>query len=74
MGEKIANLGKISLRECNIDVEINHPLSAGMPRQIHIQSNNFRFELNEDEFIRLVSAVLLAKEKLKRQKKIDELL
>lgn len=70
MGEKIAKLGQIHFRGCNFEVELNHPPSTGLSLQIHLQSDDFRMELDEDEFVRVVSAVLLAKEKLKRLKKI----
>lgn len=70
MGEKIATLGQIHFSECDLEVELNHPPSDGLPRQIHIQSDDFRMELDEDEFVRLICSVRLAKEKLKRLKKI----
>lgn len=71
MGEKIATLGQIHIsRETMFEIELNHPPSNGLPRQIHLQSDDIRMELDEDEFVRIVSAVMLAKEKLKRLKKI----
>ena len=71
MGEKISKLGQVHFMESVFELELNHPPSNGLPRQIHLQSDNFRMELDEDEFVRLVSAVRLAKEKLKRLKKIQ---
>lgn len=70
MGEKILTLGSFPFRNVNIEVELNHPPSPGLPRQIHLQSEDFRIELDEEELLRLVSAVQLAKENLKRLKKI----
>lgn len=71
MGEKIAILGKVQFRECDFEIELNHPPSNGLPRQIHLQSDDFRMEFDEDEFVRFVVAMRLAKEKLRRLKKIS---
>ena len=71
MGEKIKSLGHINIQNMSFEVELNHPPSSGTPKQIHIQSKNFRMELDEKEFIQFACAVRLAKEKLERLKKIQ---
>lgn len=68
MGEKIKTLGSVDLLNQAFEVELNAPPSIGMNRQIHIQSDKFRFEMDEDEFIQLCTAVNLAAEKLKHAK------
>ena len=70
MGEKISDIGSFILKRSRITVELNQPSSSGQQRQIHLHSKNFRMELDENEFIELVLAVRLAKEKLKHLKKI----
>jgi len=71
MGEKIKILGQINVQNATFEIELNHPPSSGKPNQIHIQSENFRMELDEQEFIRFACAVRLAKEKLRRLKQIQ---
>jgi hypothetical protein len=70
MGEKISTLGHVIVSEVEYEVELNHPPSAGLPRQIHIQSERFRIELDEIEFIQTALAFNLAAEKLRRLKKM----
>jgi hypothetical protein len=71
LGEKIKSIGHIVVDGLGFEVELNYPPAPGLPQQIHIQSKNFRIELDEDEFFRLVCAVRLAKEKLKRLKQLQ---
>lgn len=70
MGEKIKDLGKININGSSFDVEINHPNIKGQERQIHIQSERFRFEMDESTFIKSATSILLAREQLKRLKGI----
>lgn len=71
MGEKIQSLGQVKLQGQGLEVELNAPPSPGMSRQIHVQSDKFRFEVDEDEFIQLCVAVNLAAEKLRHSKGIN---
>jgi hypothetical protein len=70
MGEKISTLGYIRLAGIEHEVELNHPPSDDLPRQIHIQTEKSRIEFNEDEFVLAVLAINLAAEKLRYLKKI----
>jgi hypothetical protein len=71
LGEKIKSLGHIVVGGLGFEVELNYPPTPGLQQQIHIQSESFRIELDEDEFVRLVCAIRLAKEKLKRLKQLQ---
>jgi len=46
MGEKIKTLSKGKLLNADFEIELNHPPSSGQDQQIHIQSDKFRFEIN----------------------------
>lgn len=70
MGEKIKDLGKIHLNDGLFDVEINHPNVKGQEKQIHIQSDRFRFEMDESSFIKSATSIILAREQLKKIKGI----
>ena len=70
MGEKIKTLGSVQINCEKFEIELNHPPSMGQGRQIHIQSEKFRCELEEEEFIRVAVAVRLAAEKLRYSKKL----
>lgn len=71
MGEKIASLSKIKFRGSNFEIEMNLPHSKGMKNDIHIQSDNFRFQCKEDDFYKLAANILLSREILRRIKKIE---
>ncbi|MDR0606674.1 MAG: hypothetical protein LBG80_20575 [Bacteroidales bacterium] len=54
MGEKIRDLGEINLFERSMTVELNKATYKNGPRYIHIQNNNGRYQLTEEEFIKFV--------------------
>ena len=70
MGEKIKVLSMGRILKTNFEIELNHPPSVGSDEQIHIQSDNFRFEIDRQEFIELALTILLAEKNLKQIKKI----
>jgi hypothetical protein len=70
MGEKIMTLSKGVIFKSEYEIELNSPPSINKDRQIHIQSSNFRFEINEKEFIKFALTVLLAEKNLKTLKNI----
>lgn len=70
MGEKIRTLASGKLYAENVEIELNHPHSVGMPRDIHIQTDVARFQMNEREFAKLSLSVLYAKRRLKAMKKL----
>ena len=70
MGEKIKTLSKGKIFNSEYEIELNDPPSINKGRQVHIQSNNLRFEINEKEFIKFALTVLLAEKNLKTLKNI----
>lgn len=71
MGEKIKVLSTGRILKANFEIELNHPPSEGSDQQIHIQSDNFRFEIDRQEFVKLALIVLLAEKNLKQIKNIE---
>lgn len=69
MGEKIKNIGKYINRNHKFNIELNHSSDRKKNLEIHIQSSNARFELNESEFFQFASTIALAAENLKKIKK-----
>ena len=70
MGEKIKILGTINIKNSAFEVELNKPPVSGLSRQIHIQSKDSRFEMDESDFLRLAISVLVAEKNLKNIKVI----
>ena len=70
MGEKIKKLGEIQIHGKLYDVELNEPHVATKPNQVHIQSDDFRFEINELDFYRMGLLIKIAEKKLKKIKSI----
>lgn len=64
MGEKLALLSIGKILDTSFEIELNKPHSTQMPRDIHIQSDCFRFLMNEREFVRLALTVLAARRHL----------
>lgn len=71
MGEKITNLGKFFYKGKKFNIELNHSSGSGKSYEIHLQSDDMRYELNETEFNQLSTCILLACENLKKLKKIQ---
>ena len=70
MGEKIKKLGEIKIHGKLYDVELNEPNILTKPNQVHIQSEDFRFEINELDFYRMGLLIKIAEQKLKKIKSI----
>ena len=68
MGEKIKNLSIAEFKGSGMEIELNKPSKIGGPRQIHIQNESFRFDLDEPEFLKLATAILVARRKLLKLK------
>ena len=71
MGEKIKSLNSFLHRGTKFEIELNHPPSTGANQQIHIQSENLRFELDKNDFVRFGISILLAAKNLKNIKEIE---
>jgi len=65
MGEKIKIIAKGSMSGSNFEIELNHPVLKGRDQQIHIQSENFRFELDKKDYIKYALSILVADKNLK---------
>ena len=70
MGEKIKDIGNFSLHNCLYSIELNHSSTGSNIPEIHIQSENGRLEMSAREFLVLSSAVKLAAQTLKSNKKV----
>lgn len=70
MGEKIKTLAEGKLFGSDFEIELNHHPSGDCERYIHIQSDKFRMEMAENEYIKYALLVVAAGEKLKRMKGI----
>lgn len=70
MGEKIKILAKGKLFGSNIEIELNRPPSQGCDEQIHLQSENLRFEIDKKDYIQYALTILFAEENLRGLKKL----
>ena len=71
MGEKIKILSQGKILNINFEVELNHPPSRGQDKQIHIQSDKFRFEIDKKDYIKYALSVIVAAKNLKTLKGIE---
>ena len=71
MGEKIKTLAKVKLLNKDFEIELNHPPIAGTDEQIHIQSDNFRFEIDKKDYIKYAISILVAEKNLKKMKGLE---
>lgn len=71
MGEKIKTIATGKILKSEFEIELNHPPSSGLDEQIHIQSENFRLEMDKKDFIKYGLSVLVAEKNLKILKEID---
>ena len=71
MGEKITDLARGTVLGTRLEIELNHPNIEGQQRQVHLQSSDLRFELNQDEYIKCALVVLKAARNLKQLKNIQ---
>lgn len=46
MGEKIRTIAKSEVLGAKFELELNHPAISGQEEQIHLQSDEFRFEMD----------------------------
>ena len=71
MGEKIRILSQGKILDKEFVIELNKPNVSHMPRDIHIQSESFRYQLNEREFVHLALTILRAQRHLVFMKGLD---
>ena len=70
MGEKISVLTKGVVKSKWFEIELNKPHSSQQFNSIHIQTDSFRWEFSEKDFIKLSTIILDSIKKLKEIKKI----
>ncbi len=70
MGEIIKILSKGKILNTYFEIELNYPPAANQDYQIHIQSENFRLELDKKDFTKYALSILVAERNLKNLKHI----
>lgn len=68
MGEKLATLGQLNLAKTSLVVELNEGVTSS-ERIIHIQSESFRLEMSEKDFIAHSLSILHASKAVKKKTK-----
>lgn len=68
MGEKIKTLAKGKLKNSDLEIELNKADSKGGLRSVHIQNENYRFDMDEIEFYKIATGIISAKRKLLKLK------
>lgn len=71
MGEKIKTLSHGKILNVDFEVELNHPPSKGQDQQIHIQSKQFRLEIDKKDYIKYALSILAAEKNLRVLKDIE---
>ena len=67
MGELIRKIGQINLKDKILEIEENE--SNSDENIIHIQSKDFRCEFSETEFFKILSLIIIARNKFEIIKK-----
>lgn len=72
MGEKIKDVGQVTIGGSNFKVEINKATTINGPRYIHIQNCAFRYCLTEKDFLQFASEIMKAKKNFTWRKGIKD--
>ena len=64
MGEVIKKLGNLNIKGHSFCLELNTSTFSEGKREIHIQDENFRLAIPENEFLKMAACVSLAKKQL----------
>ena len=70
MGEKIKTLSIKKISGYTYEVELNYSPTNNLDKQVHIQSEKFRIELNEKTYLAYAFSLLKAERNLINIKKI----
>lgn len=68
MGEKIEELGELTLAGKHFGVDANLGLPGRGGRDIHIQNNRFRFQVYEGKYLEFLAKVISSDAKVKKSK------
>lgn len=71
MGEKVKLLGSFYFKSKIYEIELNKPPVSGATEQVHIQSDNFRLEIDKADYIKFAISILVATSKLKKIKGME---
>lgn len=72
MGEKIADLGFLTVKGANLAVEINESAAGSGRHDIHLQGVGIRIDLTPAELVIAGATILAASRKLRQMKKISK--
>lgn len=72
MGIIAKQCGKIVVKGCEFDIELNEPLERPEGGKVHIQNSNMRIEMSQKDFYKMVVSFQYAVKKLYSYKKISE--
>ena len=70
MGEIIRNLNKIKIGDTELVIEENKGTHKGSKFDIHIQNPHFRLNVTEQDFCKIATCILYAKENLSHYKDV----
>ena len=70
MGELIKKIGILCVHDRSYSVELNKSSGLGGDLEIHIQSDDARFELSQSEYIELIASVVYSEAYLRALKDI----
>jgi hypothetical protein len=70
MGEIIKVLSEGELEGKKYCIELNKPHAVHMPDSVHMQTDDFRWELSDAEFLHLSTIVMAAAKRIKEIKEI----
>lgn len=68
MGEKIEDLGELILAGKRFGVDANLGLPGRGGRDIHIQNDQFRFQIYESQYLEFLAKVISSSVKVKKSK------
>ncbi len=68
MGEKIEDLGELTLAEKRFGVDANFGLPGRGGRDIHIQNDQFRFQMYEGKYLEFLAKVISSSAKVRKSK------
>lgn len=72
MGDIIKKITDISIGGSHFEIELNHSVSGGAYREIHIQNEKVRIAVPENEFLQMCACVNLARKQFDTIKGIGE--
>ena len=72
MGEKIKTLSKGEIFGRMVEIELNKPNHPSQARDIHIQSDHFRLQMDEKDYVKMAVTLLSGKMRLIKMKQFDE--